>query len=114
MPGAKYKKTEFEEITASIVTTHGRLDKKVPAICEVLGVSCGIDESVNLFLQEEGGTVRGERGDGDVVAYIHNTSVIDSQNNGFCCSVCRTDCTITCKTTTFLYVVNPATLSEIH
>ena len=68
---------------------------------------CAVDEAalcpgnpeeryVNIC-KKKGGMIRGERGHGDVVAYIDNTTVIDYLGNSFCCSVRRTECDIICK-----------------
>ena len=55
------------------------------------------DEKFVNMCSKRGGEVRGDRGHGDVVAYVDSTSVTDSDGKSFCCSVRRTDCQLLCS-----------------
>ena len=55
------------------------------------------DEKFINMCSMRGGEVRGDRGHGDVVAYIDKTLVTDASGKVFSCSVRRNDCELLCS-----------------
>ena len=94
---------------------------KVPATCKILAdfqptiaassVVSKIVESVDRaaicpgshedeFIsacQKKGGTIKGQRGNGETVAFIDEHPVVDSKGKGHSCTIRRVDCEILCE-----------------
>ena len=115
------------EVTASVIidsdcTWNAYIgDKKVPDTCAVLArfrsspltddkltdVIKAIDsadlcpgnpdEKFISACKDKGGIVRGARGNGDVIASIHNSAVIDHSGKQYQCTVRRVDCDMLCE-----------------
>ena len=115
------------EVTASVILDSDGTwnayvgDKKVPDMCDVLArfrsspladdklseLIKAIDDSVlcpgnpdEKFVsacKDKGGTVKGARGNGDVVAFVDNSLVTDHSGKQYRCTVRRVDCDMLCE-----------------
>ena len=115
------------EVTASIILDSDGTwnayvgDKKVPDMCDVLArfrsspladdklselimaidnaVLCpgNPDEKFVSACKDKGGTVKGARGNGGVVAFVDNSLVTDHSGKQYRCTVRRVDCDMLCE-----------------
>ena len=115
------------EVTASVIIDSDRTwnayvgDKKVPDTCTVLAKfrsspltedkltdvikaidSASLcpgnpDEKFVSVCKDKGGAVRGARGNGDIIASIDNSTVVDHSGKAYQCTVRRVDCDVLCE-----------------
>lgn len=57
------------------------------------------EEKFVTICQMRGGSIKGARGNGDTIAFVDNSSVVDSTGKGYSCTVRRVDCDVICEHT---------------